>query len=252
MVLRLEGLRRRGATLVGDCPFCGGEAYAHAKPFVVFANGNYYCHNCEAKGRIADTPLPAPHHYIEPPPPPPLSEAALRRAEEHSKAIAYFTGRGLRRETVIRFRLGFDGWRYTIPCWRADGTLAGIKRRRDPDNAADTGPKYLSVKGSRAAVFNEAALTADEIVVCEGEIDVMTLAQEGIAAVCSTAGVAHWPSAWLPRLAGKRVVVWFDKDENGVGQAAALRLARRLEGVAASVRIVTAWDWNDVNAGATR
>ncbi len=182
----------------------------------------------------------------EPPPPPPLSEAALRQAEGHPKAVAYFGGRGLRRETIVRFRLGWDGWRFTIPCY-SGGVLMGIKRRRDPANPQDAGPKYLHTKGSRAAIFNDVALAADEVVVAEGEVDTMTLAQEGYAVVCSTAGVAHWPTAWLPKLAGKQVTIWFDSD--GPGQDGALRLARRLEGVAASVRIVREWPAKDVNEG---
>lgn len=245
------GLRRSGRAWLGQCPFCAEPGYSCSNPFTLFDSGGYYCHACERKGRVGNEPLPTPSFhrkdYIESPPAPPLSEAGLRRAEMHPRAVAYFAGRGLRRETIVRFRLGYDGWRYTIPCYRADGILAGVKRRRDPDNATDQGPKYVSVKGSRAAIFNEAALSADEVVVAEGEVDVMTLAQDGIAAVCSTAGVAHWPDAWLPKLAGKRVTVWFDSDKPG--QDGALRLARRLDGVAASVRIVADWSAKDVNAG---
>lgn len=240
-------LRRSGKAWTGQCPFCGQPGYSHSNPFTLFDSGAYFCHACEAKGFVGERRQPAPRPYIEPPPPPPLSEAGLRRAEGHPKAIAYFGGRGLRRETIARFRLGYDGARYTMPCY-SGGLLMGIKRRCDPANAADQGPKYVSVKGSRAWIYNEAALASDDVVVCEGEIDAMTLAQEGIAAVCSTAGVAHWPDAWLPRLAGKHVTVWFDSD--GPGQQGALRLARRLEGVAASVRIVTEWPAKDVNEGA--
>lgn len=97
-------------------------------------------------------------------------------------------------------------------------------------------------------MFNESALGADELVICEGEIDCITLAQAGIAAVTSTAGCAHFADAWIPAFTDKCVTVWLDADPPG--RAAALHLARRLEGVATGVRIVRDWAHKDVNEGA--
>jgi len=166
----------------------------------------------------------------------------------HPKAVSYFGARGLTPETVSRFHLGYDSWRYTIPCWRlSDGKLMGIKRRKDSANLADHAPKYTSYKGSTAWIFNEVALAAESCVVVEGEIDCMTLAQAGIAAICSTAGVGHFPAEWHSRLLGKDVVIWFDTDENGVGQRAALLLAIDLDAAGIAVRIVGQQPKKDVN-----
>ena len=123
----------------------------------------------------------------------------------------------------------------------------GIKRRRDDGNYADHGPKYTSYKGSTAWIFNEVALEAERVIICEGEIDCMTLAQVGIAAICSTAGVGHFPAEWQKLLAGKDVVIWFDTDENGVGQRAALLLAIDLDAAGIAVRIVGQQPKKDVN-----
>lgn len=241
-------LRRNGKAWLGLCPF---HQDRHPS-FAIYPDGGYRCFGCGAHGSVASLLGQSQAHRWPLAPSKsrsdtiPSSLPDPRPWARHPKAIAYFGSRGLTLDTIRRFSLGWDGWRFTIPCWRlSDDKLMGIKRRKDPDNAADSGPKYTSWPGSKAWIFNEAALGADEIVIAEGEIDCMTLVQAGIAAVCSTAGVAHFPDAWLPRLAGKRAVVWFDND--GPGRDGALHLAQRLEGVAASVRIVRDFGAKDVN-----
>lgn len=249
-------LRHNGKAWLGLCPF---HQDRHPS-FAVYPDGGYRCFGCGAHGSVAS--------LLGQPAPRSLPPALRKRGNDtkllslpdprpwaaHPKALAYFTTRGLIEETVRRFSLGwvtnpiwkYRFWRYSIPCWRlSDGKLMGIKLRHiEPKPPEDTA-KYIFWPGSTAWLFNEAALDADEIVVCEGEIDCITLAQVGIAAVCSTAGVRHFSDTWLPRLIGKRVVLWFDNDKPG--REGALRLAQRLEGVATEVKIV--WDFGakDVN-----
>ena len=242
-------LRRSGDTYIGQCPFCQKPGYKHSRPFVLFPKGNYFCNSCNIKGHVnGDAPIYRPSPLPSGPRRPQAILPDPLLWANHPKAVSYFGERGLTAETVSRFHLGYDSWRYTIPCWRAsDGKLMGIKRRRDDGNYADHGPKYTSYKGSMAWIFNEVALEADVVVVCEGEIDVLGLVQIGIHAICSTAGVGHFPDEWISKLVNKKVILWFDSDEPG--RNGAFQLAHRLEAQKIEVKIITSWPYKDINEG---
>lgn len=121
-------LRQIGRLRIGRCPYHDDQ---HAS-FTVYPDDSYFCFGCGAHGRLGDAPKTVtPLLKAEP------TRRGLRYPQawaDNPKAAAYFGGRGLTPETVRRFRLGYDGWRFTIPCFGADGVLHGVKRRRDPDN----------------------------------------------------------------------------------------------------------------------
>lgn len=81
-------------------------------------------------------------------------------------------------------------------------------------------------------------IAADEAFVVDGEKDADRLAAEGVVATCSPYGMARWKPAWDEYLRGKHVTVVADRDEPGY--RAAEEIASRLDGIAASVRVVEA------------
>lgn len=146
---------------------------------------------------------------------------------------AYWRQRGLTDETIDRYRLGWDGKRYTIPAIYR-GVPFGVKRRRsDIDDGIEA--KYVSIAGSRVGIFNAEVLwTVQDAIICEGEIDCMLLCQAGYNAVTSTGGAGSWRAEWARFFAGvQRIYVLFDNDSAGRDGAlkvrASLKRAKILE-----------------------
>ena len=80
-------------------------------------------------------------------------------------------------------------------------------------------------------------LTGPDVVLCEGEWDLMTAFDHGFTwAATHTAGAGTWLPQWTPTFAGKHVWICYDRDPPGMRGAA--RVARALWPVAATVRIV--------------
>jgi hypothetical protein len=86
-------------------------------------------------------------------------------------------------------------------------------------------------------------LASDEAFVVDGEKDSDRLAAEGIVATCSPYGMARWKPEWDEYLTDKHVTVVADRDESGYRAAA--EIAARVEGIAASVRVVEAAEGKD-------
>jgi putative DNA primase/helicase len=79
-------------------------------------------------------------------------------------------------------------------------------------------------------------LTADEVVVVEGEKDADRLSTLGIEATCNASGASKWRPEWAHYFAGKTVVVIPDNDDPGRKHAQEVRDS--LVAVAKRVRIV--------------
>lgn len=156
---------------------------------------------------------------------------------EGGQATAYLKGRGLTEETIKRFRCGY------APCFELAGTKeprviipypgdAYYMARRLSDAGDRDGKKSLYPKKEVAGgkrLFNFPALTggAEEVIICEGQIDAMTLAQAGAAAVgCNEA--AQMLTA-LDRagdaLTARRFVYCLDMDAAGVEKGEKMRAA---------------------------
>lgn len=79
-----------------------------------------------------------------------------------------------------------------------------------------------------------AVLAADEVFLCEGEKDCLTLEAAGLTATTNSGGAAQtWRQEWTDALRGKRVVILPDQDEPGKKRGEVI--ARELAGVAAEV-----------------
>lgn len=104
----------------------------------------------------------------------------------------------------------------TIPYF-VSGNCVGIRGRTFPYEKGDKRPKYKTCGGSSARLFNTDAMWSggDEIVVCEGEFDAMSMEQLGFPAV-GVPGANIWQAAWDDYLSDmKRVWLVFDQDKAG-------------------------------------
>lgn len=200
---------------------------------------------------------------------------------ETPAALAHLRGRGLREDTIRAARLGWSegyprgrgrgedparwgvdpakypygiriprGW--VIPC-EVGGQLRYIKVRRPPEDiAADTArtgkdaPKYLCVAGGPTAgvVYGlDDAQGATDVVLCEGEINALTLGQalEGVAGVVSVGSASSPPpGADALRVLARVPRPWaaYDHDEQGE------RGAGNLQALWARVQPLS-WPWGD-------
>lgn len=101
----------------------------------------------------------------------------------------------------------------TIPYQVADGSVVNIRFR----NLSSSGPKYLQLPGVSPGPYNLRALGAspDTVVITEGEIEALTLAELGIAAV-GIPGVHVWKPFYARLFDGiPNVIVAGDPDDAG-------------------------------------
>lgn len=155
-------------------------------------------------------------------------EAALRNTE----IMRWFHDhRVYEDETIVRFELGWDGERVTIPIRDAAGELVNVRRyKRD----AEQGDKMLPlIKGSENAtrLFPIAALEQPEVILVEGEWDAILLHQQGFPnALTVTSGAGIFKQEWVALFQGKKVAICYDNDD--AGERGSQRVAKFLSGVA--------------------
>jgi DNA primase len=147
-----------------------------------------------------------------------------------TKARGWLNRRGLAKDTVRKWRLGFNSrdqrlfglWvprGIVIPCLAASRVWY-LKVRRATGQA-----KYSQVSGGQVALFGaDTIATQDTVVVTEGEFDAMLLHQEAgdlVGVVTMGSAAARLPDAWVPHLLGvQRLLVAYDADVAGARGAA--------------------------------
>lgn len=152
-------------------------------------------------------------------------------------ALKVMTGkRGLERETLEKFEIGWHGERYTIPVRDYDGVLQNVRRY----NATARQPKdkMLNLTGhGEARLFLPHILKdQDEVVITEGEMDAIIGQQHGLPTMSHTAGASVWKTEWSPMFEGKTVFICYDVDD--AGYAGARKVATSVSKFAAAVHII--------------
>ena len=170
---------------------------------------------------------------------------------EGSPGQKYINGRGLSNETARYFRLGWTGNpepedshlsnRVTIPYLKPAATTSIRYRAIDPGAK----PKIQGLTGIAAKqLYNTRALYgSDEVFICEGEIDTMTMHQAGFAAV-GVAGVSNWDPAWKRIFRMRKVIVVADNDDAGQGEG----LAREIQSVLNDCSMLALPEGHDLNS----
>lgn len=160
----------------------------------------------------------------------PMLAAAVTRYASHVELAAEWLGRrGFGRAEAEAAGLGvvadpapghaaYEG-RLSIPYMAVKGpTNLRFRCLRDHDCRQSKCPKYLSLPGSRAGMYDsrQVARATDTIAVCEGELDAATLTYlVGIPAV-GIPGASAWQPHFSRVLSGfSRVLVFGDGDEPG-------------------------------------
>jgi len=139
--------------------------------------------------------------------------------------------RGIREDILQEFKVGwtvYEGQQWiVIPILDAEGNILTYKLKR-PHNAPPEQLKYKNLRDSKAMLYPLSLLKKNppEIIICEGEPDVLMLLSHGIAAITSTTGAETFKEEWLVLLPqGCSVTFCYDLDEAGEkGANKALRL----------------------------
>ena len=253
--IRQKGFEHRiqsGQIVLKSCPFCGdGKGHFYIDP----DEGAFFCHKCNERGNLitlqkllGDYERQRGTRYMSQEPQGTVNKAfsdqgersivlgGKESVEDHERllndpdALAYITEtRGISIETAKHFKIGLnverDGGRWlSIPHYEG-GKLVNVKYRSLPP-AKKT---FRRISGCRSVLFNADALKdQEEVSLTEGELDAITLWDQGIKnVVATTTGAGSFDPEWIDQLETvNKIFLCYDPDEPG--QKGAREVARRL------------------------
>lgn len=141
--------------------------------------------------------------------------------------------RGLRKATLAKYKIGYDGERIIIPVRDPLGQLINV--RRYAMNARAN--KMLNWPGyGDATLWGMDALKMKRVFLHEGEMDALLQRQYGFPSLSATAGAGTWLPEWNVHFVGKVVYITYDVDKQG--EAGARKVANHLRTVAEAVYVV--------------
>ena len=117
-------------------------------------------------------------------------------------------------------------------------------KQRRPDGRGDW---IWNTKGVEKVLFRLPEITQDiahglPVFICEGEKDVLDMAQRGFSATCNPGGAGKWQNSYSKTLRGADVIIVVHKDKSG--REHAQEVAFKLRGVAKFVRVIELSDIN--------
>lgn len=126
--------------------------------------------------------------------------------------------RGITPKVLSTYKINWEGNRITIPVHNVSGEFLFNKYRVSPWSTIQK-PKYTYDRGSNASLYgihllNQPGLR-QEIIICEGELDVLLLVSKGYRAVSTTGGSGTFLDEWARFFDGKNVYICYDNDDAG-------------------------------------
>ena len=168
----------------------------------------------------------------------------LHAAIWESPGLSYLCSRGLSRETITAWGLGWNGSRVTFPLCNEQGRVVGHTGRVLDDSK----PKYKNSTNSliyqkSELVFGlskarDEIIKTSHVVVCEGQMDVIRCWQEGLRNMVAVSGsslTAQMIDRIIRQTRAKRITLCFDGDK--AGTLAAHRARRELMPLALSGQV---------------
>jgi DNA primase len=221
--------------------------------------GAWYCHGCGAGGgsiisfhaklkntSLRDAAAELYHEFVRPVIPAKLVRAWHRTLDDTPSALSYVKReRLISPAAILRYKIGWDGNRLTIPIANEFGLFVNRKAYDPLAKAHHTGKmvNYRRQRESRSYgsptmlfpldVFHEAQ-SANQVVICEGEWDALLLISLGIPAVTTTNGSKSWPSQYNEWFRGLKVIIAYDNDKDGTRYDS--KVVRALRKVALEIR----------------
>lgn len=159
------------------------------------------------------------------------------RLMKQASVLAYLTeDRGLTKTTLKEFEIGHDGFRFTIPIRNEAGQLVNVRRydprKRDHNKMISWGEGH-----GKARIFRPDLLESyTEVLLVEGEWDMMVAQQVGLPAITHTAGALTFNAEWAAYFRDKIVFICYDRDDTG--RRGAIKAARTIAPVAQAVYVM--------------
>jgi replicative DNA helicase len=167
----------------------------------------------------------------------------------NNDAVDYLTQRGIKEETIAENRIGYESSKIGFNL--SKHSLAGyfdhqivIPLTNEQNQVVDLmgraidhrEPKYKALIGVEDVFFNSSVLKqSDDVILCQGIFDVMSLKQEGLPAV-SLPDRVIFKDFHAKLLTNKRVFICFGNDERGRRES--YRAAGLMEGAAKEIYII--------------
>lgn len=101
-----------------------------------------------------------------------------------------------------------------IPIYNKEGVCIFSKFRKAPWDTSSA-PKYQYEVGASVALYGIDHMTSN-IIICEGELEVLAWITAGYNACSSTGGALSFQQEWTPLFEGKNITIMFDNDETGI------------------------------------
>ncbi len=152
---------------------------------------------------------------------------------------AYLNDRGISNEAIDQYHIGwgkFYGKHWiTIPIPHKDAEkgYSMLKLRRDPECLDEKVPKMMVwPKGATHELFSWKTLKEEsKVILCEGELDCLTLLSKGVAAITGTGGCGTFKEEWIKEFAHlEAVTICYDNDDSGkIGAASVIESLKAID-----------------------
>src|SRR6056297_3345538 len=144
--------------------------------------------------------------------------------------------RGITKDTISKYQLGWDGKRITIPIRDDEGKIRNVRKYKPNSTKSETKIiSYAQGYGS-ARLYQIKNLVYDEIILVEGEMDAILANQMGYKAITVTGGAGTWKTSWNDYFENKIVNIIYDIDNSG--KKGAEKIARILMPITEQIKVV--------------
>ena len=261
MLSVLSDVQRRGYEIKAKCPFPErheGQTDNNPSFTANLSTGVWYCNSCQSKGNVhtlykelhrcsseeawfaLGDGLKVPRPDGSKPTRPDIDPGLVR---EYHQRLMGLTGplrtmlrerRGLTDETLVKFQLGWDGERVTIPVYDEFNTLVNFRRYKWNSNEDQW--KVLNYVDEYNNSYGEVRIFGidrvvdpdmDYVIWCEGEMDRLSCEQRGFPAACPTSGAGTWKPNWSKLFRNKKRV-YLAQDNDEAGRNATIKLCEKL------------------------
>ncbi len=210
-------------------------------------DGLWYCHSCKKGGDIFSFYMEhhgvpfkrAKQEILGSRETPALSianveEAHRRLLKSESIRNVLYAKKLWTKETIEKFRLGWEEERVCIPILDTDNKLLNIRKYDILHKSKD---KFRGIPGhNEVTLFPQKNLERNPIIMFAGEPDAITADQFGLPSITFTSGEGAVNKKLLPAFKGKLVYICYDIDDPG--KRAASIVANQLCSIASQVRII--------------
>lgn len=143
--------------------------------------------------------------------------------------------RGLTKETLAKFKVGWDGGRITMPIYDEHKLIMNVRKYLPKGKGANKVINYKAGYG-KARLHPISALKHSSVLICEGEMDMHLATQMGFNTITNTGGAGTWLTAWSELFRDKTVYICYDVDT--AGRDGSQKVAKALNGIAKKVHII--------------